>query len=308
MWAVKRFSANVRATSNNISVLPPSLGRELRELLQSGAGADVILACGGERIAAHSFVLCLRSPVFRAQLAPDSPMVVADRTSVPVPDAITPATLRRLLEFIYSDELEPESPEEAGARLTPSPPSQAAEAAPAAQAQHLLNAADHYALPRLLSICERVLRVGLGHANAVHTLVLSHQHSARALKAAALRFVAAHATALMQTDGWSNLMATQPALLNEVRVCVCCVHYWFERLACMPPFFMRVLYTMQLKRSPVQTIRCCTRYSLGSHRGSGHDLMAAATTTVLRKAESAASARGMSDASAFTAADGVSGL
>ena len=101
-------------------VPPPSALRELRALLDSGAGTDVALACGGQSVAAHSVILCMRSPVFRAQLAPDSPLVAADLSAVPVPEEIiTPATLRRLLEFIYSDELEPASPEEAGALLAP---------------------------------------------------------------------------------------------------------------------------------------------------------------------------------------------
>ena len=97
-----------------IAVPPPSLLSELRALLDSCVGTDVSLACGGQSVPAHSFVLSMRSPVFRAQLAPDSPLVAADLSAVPVPEEITPATLRRLLEFIYSDELEPASPEEAG--------------------------------------------------------------------------------------------------------------------------------------------------------------------------------------------------
>ena len=106
--------------SSSITVPPPSALSELRALLDSGAGTDVALACGGQSVPAHSFVLRMRSPVFRAQLAPDSPLVAADLSAVPVPEEITPATLRRLLEFIYGDELEPASPEEAGTLLAPS--------------------------------------------------------------------------------------------------------------------------------------------------------------------------------------------
>ena len=105
---------------SSITVPPPSVMNELRALLDSGVGADVALACGGQSVPAHSLVLRMRSPVFRAQLAPDSPLVAAVLSAVPVPEEITPATLRRLLEFIYSDELEPASPEEAGALLAAS--------------------------------------------------------------------------------------------------------------------------------------------------------------------------------------------
>ena len=113
-----RVAAGPSPTSS-VMIPPPSALSELRALLDSGAGTDVALACGGQSVAAHSVILCMRSPVFRAQPAPDSPLVAADLSAVPVPEEITPATLRRLLEFIYSDELEPASPEEAGALLAP---------------------------------------------------------------------------------------------------------------------------------------------------------------------------------------------
>ena len=206
--------------SSSITVPPPSVTSELWALLDSGAGSDVTLACGGQSVAAHSVILSMRSPVFRAQLAADSPLVAADLSAVPVPEEITPTTLRRLLEFIYSDELEPASPEEAGALLlAPScvPTSKASEAAHTpAQAQHLLNAADHYALPRLRAICERTLSCGLEVVNAAHTLTLADQHGARSLKVTALRFVAANAVAVMKTDGWAHLSDTRHALKDEV--------------------------------------------------------------------------------------------
>ena len=132
-----------------------------------------------------------------------------------MPDAITPATLRRLLEFVYSDELEPASPEEAGALPTPSCLKRVRllRLRTLAQAQHLLNASDHYALPRLRAICERTLISGLKVTNAAHTLALADQRGALSLKVAALRFVAANAVAVMKTDGWAHL---SHALKDEV--------------------------------------------------------------------------------------------
>ena len=85
------------------------------------------------------------------------------------------------------------------------------------QAQHLLNAADHYALPRLRAICEHTLSNQLDVANVAHTLTLAEQHGARSLKVAALRFVAANAVAVMKTDGWAHMAASRPALLSEAR-------------------------------------------------------------------------------------------
>jgi hypothetical protein len=174
-----------------IAVPPPALLTELGTLLASGRDADVTLLCGAERLAAHSFVLSLRSRIFAAQL--EGPLA-APADAVPVPPEITPHTLRRLLQYLYTDELEPASPEEAS---------------------HLLNAADHYAAPRLFAICERTLCSALSVDNAATTLTLAEQHGATALKHAALRFVAANALAVMATPGWLHLAAARPALMGE---------------------------------------------------------------------------------------------
>jgi speckle-type POZ protein len=178
--------------SPSVSVPAPCLGADLAAALQTGKRADVTLVCAGERLAAHALLLCTRSPVFAAQLE-EGPMQ-ADASAVPVPPDITPHTLRRLLEFIYTDELEPASAEEA---------------------THLLNAADHYGLRRLFGICERTLCAALCLDSAAETLTLADQHGAAALKDAALRFVAANPVAVMATPGWAHLLSSRPALIAE---------------------------------------------------------------------------------------------
>jgi speckle-type POZ protein len=185
-------SEAVHNATNPIDVPAPGLSAGWGALLASGEDADVTLTCGDERLAAHRLVLCMRSPVFAAQLR-EGPMQ-ADASAVPVPPDITPHTLRRLLEFIYTDELEPASPEEA---------------------THLLNAADHYGLRRLFSICEHALCAALAVENAAETLTLADQHSAVGLKHAALRFVAANAVAVMASAGWAHLVTSRPPLVLE---------------------------------------------------------------------------------------------
>jgi hypothetical protein len=177
----------------NPTVAPPSgLAADLGALLASGKYADVTLLCSDERLPAHRLVLCTRSPVFAAQL--DEGPMQADPAAVPVPPEITPHTLRRLLHFLYTDELELASPEEA---------------------THLLNAADHYNMPRLFAICERALGAALSVDNAADTLTLADQHSAAALKDAALRFMAANAAAVMATPGWAHLVTSRLPLVLE---------------------------------------------------------------------------------------------
>ncbi len=178
--------------ANPIPLPAPALGADFGALLESGEDTDVTLVCGGERLAAHALVLRARSPVLAAQLS-DGPLR-ADADAVPVLPEITPHTLRRLLHFLYTDELEPASAEEAS---------------------HLLNAADHYDVPRLFAICERMLHHALSADNAAMTLTLADQHSATGLKDAALRFVAANAAAVISTTDWAQLVTARPTLVND---------------------------------------------------------------------------------------------
>jgi speckle-type POZ protein len=156
-----RLGSTLSATvlANPAPLPAPALSAHFGALLASGKGSDVTLVCGGERLAAHALVFATRSPVFAAQL--DEGPMRADTAAVPVPPEITPQTLRRLLHFLYTDELEPASPEEAS---------------------HLLNAADHYAVTRLFAICERTLCAALAVDTVATTLTLADQHGATGLK------------------------------------------------------------------------------------------------------------------------------
>ena len=175
---------------NSVPIPPSNISSDLALLLSSCEGADLTLRCGRERIKAHSGILCARSPVFRAQLRGE---LACRLDAVPVPDEIDAPTLRRTLSFIYTDECEPASAEEA---------------------QHLLNAADHYGLVRLRAICESKLVDSLSIENGAFTLTLAEQHSASALKNAALLFVARNAVAVMGTAGWAHLKQAAPALVD----------------------------------------------------------------------------------------------
>jgi speckle-type POZ protein len=180
------------ADTPNPTTDAPGLAAAWGALLASGDNADVTLLCGDERLKAHRLVLCTRSPVFAAQLRTGP--LQADASAVPVPPEITPQTLRRLLHFVYTDNLKPASYKEA---------------------THLLNAADHYGLRRLFGICERTLCAALSANNVAETLTLADQHGAAALKGAALLFMAKNAVAVTATPGWAHLQTSRPALITE---------------------------------------------------------------------------------------------
>ena len=95
----------------DVDIPPSHLFGHLMSALHTGYAADVTLLSGEERIKAHSLILS-QSPTFEAAIHHNAMPGSADATSVTVPDNIAPNILRRLLEFMYSGELEPVSAEE----------------------------------------------------------------------------------------------------------------------------------------------------------------------------------------------------
>jgi hypothetical protein len=187
---------------------------DLLALLRSGEDADVTLraACGRE-FKAHRAILRLRSSTLKAQL---SGAYADSRAVVDVAADIPAAVLERLLQFIYADELAPAGREEAAA---------------------LLAASAFFGVPRLGAICEHALAAALTADNATDTLLLADRHSATLLRNAALLCAAASADAMVDTDGWARLVATQPALMADV------VHTLAK--GAPPPLLRRAAQTME---------------------------------------------------------------
>jgi speckle-type POZ protein len=176
----------------------PSIIADLAAQLASGDGAEVTFKFAADdnakRMQAHSFILVMRSAMMRPQLR--GPLASAPPHILTVPDSIAPLIFERLLlSFLYTDALEFASHEEA---------------------QHLLHAADYYGVPRLRVMAESALQRGLAPENAASTLELAHHGGFTELRSAVLRFVAAHASAVMATPQWSELCAEQPELIAAV--------------------------------------------------------------------------------------------
>ncbi|XP_013667399.2 BTB/POZ and MATH domain-containing protein 1 isoform X2 [Brassica napus] len=230
----------------NYSIPVPisNLGQQFGNLLESGKGCDVTFEVGGETFSAHKLVLAARSPVFRAQLF--GPLRDRNTDRVEIDDMESPIfkvlslTLflglllifysrmyhpgsspgalllllslltqdKVLLHFIYWDEL-PDMQELMGTD---------SKSASTLVAQHLLAAADRYALERLKVICESRLCEGITINTVATTLALAEQHHCFQLKAVCLKFVSlpANLKAVMQTDGFDYLKKSCPSLLTEL--------------------------------------------------------------------------------------------
>ncbi|KAK6940868.1 hypothetical protein RJ641_030399 [Dillenia turbinata] len=84
--------------------------------------------------------------------------------------------------------------------------------------QHLLAAADRYALDRLRLLCEANLCEDVAINTVATTLALAEQHHCFQPKAVCLKFVAVpeNLRAVMQTEGFDYLRQSCPTVLTEL--------------------------------------------------------------------------------------------
>ena len=166
------------------------LAADLAAALDSGEGADVVFRVGGEEIAAHRWLLGVRSPVFKARFAQH--WSAAPETCAIAIEGTAPAVFRQLLRWAYAG--------------------QCAEGALGAMADHLFEAAGQYELPALQAAAAQQMLASLAAANVCDYFALAHAHGDAALKEACAALVAADMLAVTQTEGWQRLQAERPLL------------------------------------------------------------------------------------------------
>jgi speckle-type POZ protein len=183
----------------SIPVPDPDLGQHFGALLDSGDSCDVTFDVDGELFHAHKLVLAARSPVFKALLF--GPMRDRNSGNIEIKD-IEHMVFKTLLHFIYRDSL-PDTKELAGSSST-------------LLAQHLLAAADRFALDRLRLLCESKLCENVSVDTVATTLALAEQHHAAELKAVCLKFAASNLAAVMHSEGFEYLRDSCPTLQSEL--------------------------------------------------------------------------------------------
>ncbi|CAH2105646.1 unnamed protein product [Euphydryas editha] len=185
-------SINISGQSNVVQFKVPEcrLSDDLGALFDNERFSDVTLAVGGREFQAHKAILAARSPVFAAMF--EHEMEERKRNRVDITD-VDHEVLREMLRFIYTDR------------------------APNLDkmADDLLAAADKYALDRLKVMCEEALCLSLSVETAADTLILADLHSADQLKAQTIDFINTHATDVMDTAGWKNMISSHPHLIAE---------------------------------------------------------------------------------------------
>ncbi|KAB2599525.1 BTB/POZ and MATH domain-containing protein 2-like [Pyrus ussuriensis x Pyrus communis] len=190
----------------NIAEPPSNIGQHFGKLLESGKLTDVSFKVDEEVFAAHKVVLAARSPVFKAQLF--GPLKDKNTDFIIVEDIEAPA-FKVLLHFIYWDSL-PDLQELVGLLNS--------SWASTVMAQHLLAAADRYALERLKLMCEAKLCENVAINNVATTLALAEQHQCEQLRAVCLKFIAVpeNLRAVIETEGFNYLRESCPSVITEL--------------------------------------------------------------------------------------------
>ncbi|XP_016204856.1 BTB/POZ and MATH domain-containing protein 2 isoform X4 [Arachis ipaensis] len=190
----------------SIGIPPSNIGEQFGQLLESGRGTDVSFEVNGEIFAAHKLVLAARSPVFRAQLF--GPMKDQNTDCIKVEDMEAPV-FKASLHYMYWDTL-PDLHELTGLNT---------KWATTLMAQHLLAAADRYALERLRLMCEASLCEDVAINTVATTLALAKRVTKKKKtphKRVCNIFPRLGLSAVMQTDGFDYLKESCPSVLTEL--------------------------------------------------------------------------------------------
>eukprot|EP00980_Cylindrotheca_fusiformis_P017849 scaffold5653_cov147-Cylindrotheca_fusiformis.AAC.11 len=180
-----------------IGVPPMSLVKDFGRLVNQPDMSDVTFIIEGKEVHAHRAILAVRSEYFRALLFNG-----LMRESVTSGVAVKPITLSdvshavflKVLEYLYTDSIRDVTLE---------------------LGMDLLIASEQFMLDRLKSICEDIVRREISEHNAIHILVVSHQHNATGLKEIALEFLLQNLQTKAIQSGLSDLKS-EPDLLVEI--------------------------------------------------------------------------------------------
>lgn len=197
-------------------VVPPSdLHLHFGMLLEDKERADVTFDVEGEIFHAHRLVLATRSPVFKAELY--GMMHEHNSTDIKISD-MEPLVFKSLLHFIYTDSLPDHEDGEADDGDCDDDDSSLI-MDDVLMNQHLLVAADRYALDRLKSMCEAKLYKTVTVDTVATTLAIAEQHNCRHLKEVCIEFSAVpkNYAGITSTDGFDHLKLCCPLIIEEIQ-------------------------------------------------------------------------------------------
>ncbi|CAM0947072.1 unnamed protein product [Alopecurus aequalis] len=187
---------------DSIMVPPSVLCKELGHLLENGFKPDLTVRIGWfNSFKVDACMLAARSPVFRAQLC--GPMKESKQTSIRVNDV--DAKVFEVLLYYYNDRL-PEFMEDTTEDVIN-------------MTQHLLVAADRYAIERLKLMCEAKLSEALQVETVCFTLDLAEQFHCQSLRNFCLKYIVRDTErlrAITKTKMFERLKQNHPRIADDI--------------------------------------------------------------------------------------------
>lgn len=198
----------------SIGVCPFNLAEDLGALLEGQEETDVTFKVEGENISAHRLILASRSPVFKTELF--GQMIERNCKCIEIDD-MKALVFRAMLHFMYTDFVPDIDVLVSGGTLDMN-------MSAAILYQHLLVAADRYALEGLKTLCvERLCRL-ISIETVVSSLSVAEQHNCNDLKKICLEFISKpkNFVPVALSKEYASLASTCPSLLDELRGKVNC--------------------------------------------------------------------------------------
>ncbi|XP_037708120.1 protein roadkill-like, partial [Drosophila subpulchrella] len=170
---------------------PCKLSEHMGNLLDNPMFSDFTICVGGQELKAHKAILAACSVVFAAMF--HNGMEGRKMKRLVITDVEDPEVLKETLRFIYTGK----APNVGN------------------MADELLAAADEFALEKLKVMCKKELCANLSVEKAADSLILADLYSADQLKAQTLEFISSHASDVVETSGWRNMIDSHLHLVAE---------------------------------------------------------------------------------------------
>ena len=152
---------------------------------------DVQIKCGDKVFDCHQFMLCARSPVFRAMFQAE---MEEKKTKKVIVSDIHPDVLEEMLTFIYTGKCSNVDN----------------------MARDLLGAADKYQVEILKTICIEKLCNSIDVGTCVDYLIVGDMHQADLLKKRSLDFIAKNVGRICDQGDWKDSLLGHPSLMADV--------------------------------------------------------------------------------------------
>lgn len=202
-----------------IEVPAQSLSNDLMSMFEEGRGSDVTFLVQGERIPAHSQILCARSQVLERQLY--SGMKESISKEILVEDTQS-ATFRAMLKFLYTDDLA--IIEDLAKHAHDSSGSSCLKWKMATPfLQNLLSLSHLYQINRLRVWCEQKLCDNISSNEVFSILCQAHLYEAKQLEKACLNFIKDNLPQVVATPDYGRGCKEWPEIVLKISASLACL-------------------------------------------------------------------------------------